>query len=69
MSRKGLTVKHLPQAMAAGLLAGALVGLIDVLLLVVLGGNIDSAHGLPVTIDVIADETVTIDVNIDTGIR
>jgi len=32
-------------------------------------GGIDSAEGLPVTIDVVADETVTIDVNIDTGIR
>ena len=32
-------------------------------------GGIDSADGLPVTIDVIADETVTIDVDIDTGIR
>ena len=31
--------------------------------------GIDRADGLPVTIDVIADETVTIDVNIDTGIR
>jgi hypothetical protein len=31
--------------------------------------GIDTAAGLPVTIDVIADETVTIDVNIDTGIR
>jgi hypothetical protein len=31
--------------------------------------GMDTAEGLPVTIDVIADETVTIDVNIDTGIR
>jgi len=31
--------------------------------------GIDSADNLPVTIDVVADETVTIDVNIDTGIR
>jgi hypothetical protein len=31
--------------------------------------GVDSADGLPVTIDVAADETVTIDVNIDTGIR
>lgn len=31
--------------------------------------GIDSADGLPVTIDVVADETITIDVNIDTGIR
>ncbi len=32
-------------------------------------GGIDSAEGLPVTITVVADETVTIDVDIDTGIR
>lgn len=31
--------------------------------------GIDTADNLPVTIEVIADETVTIDVNIDTGIR
>jgi hypothetical protein len=31
--------------------------------------GIDRAAGLPVTITVIADETVTIDVDIDTGIR
>jgi hypothetical protein len=31
--------------------------------------GVDSADGLPVTIDVAADEAVTIDVNIDTGIR
>ena len=31
--------------------------------------GMDTAEGLPVTIDVIVDETVTIDVNIDTGIR
>ena len=31
--------------------------------------GIDTAAGLPVTIDVSADETVTIDVHIDTGIR
>jgi arylsulfatase A-like enzyme len=46
MSRKGLTAEHLLTAIAAGLLAGALVGLIDVLLLVALGGNRDNAHGL-----------------------
>ena len=31
--------------------------------------GIDRADNLPVTITIIADETVTIDVNIDTGIR
>jgi hypothetical protein len=31
--------------------------------------GIDRADNLPVTITVVADETVTIDVNIDTGIR
>lgn len=31
--------------------------------------GVDSADNLPVTITVSADETVTIDVNIDTGIR
>jgi hypothetical protein len=31
--------------------------------------GVDSADGLPVTIDVAVDETVTIDVDIDTGIR